>query len=63
MSLIIAAFLLALAAGTAQAQGSAPACDAAGEIAVLPSRWAPWKGAPLRVMLVTEKPLQRELSL
>ena len=24
---------------------------------------APWKGAPLRVMLVTEKPLQGELSL
>jgi hypothetical protein len=39
------------------------ACDAAGEIALLPSPWAPWKGAPLRVMLVTEKPLQGELSL
>ena len=47
----------------ARAQGSAPACDAAGEIALLPSPWAPWKGAPLRVMLVTEKPLQGELSL
>src|SRR5262249_27794992 len=44
-------------------QGSAAACDAAGEIARLPSPWAPWKGAPLRVMLVTEKPLQGELSL
>src|SRR6516164_6367084 len=45
------------------AQGSVPACDAAGEIALLPSPWAPWKGAPLRVMLVTEKPLRGELSL
>ena len=63
LSLITGVFLLALAAGNARAQGSAPACDAAGEIALLPSPWAPWKGAPLRVMLVTEKPLQGELSL
>jgi hypothetical protein len=63
LSLITGAFLLALAAGNARAQGSAPVCDAAGEIALLPSPWAPWKGAPLRVMLVTEKPLQGELSL
>ena len=54
LSLITGAFLRALAAGNARAQGSAPACDAAGEIAFLPSPWAPWKGAPLRVMLVTE---------
>ena len=63
LSLITGVFLLALAAGNARAQGSAPACDAAGEIALLPSPWAPWRGAPLRVMLVTEKPLQGELSL
>ena len=30
---------------------------------LLPSPWAPWKGAPLRVMLATEKLLQREFSL
>ncbi len=63
LSLIAGAFLLALAAGNARAQSSAPACDATGEIALLPSPWAPWKGAPLRVMLVTEKPLQGEFSL
>ena len=34
LSLITGAFLLALAAGNARAQGSAPACDAAGEIAL-----------------------------
>ena len=55
LSLITGAFLLALAAGNARAQGSASACDAAGEIALLPSPWAPWQGASLRVMLVTEK--------
>src|SRR5262245_19514039 len=32
-------------------------------IALLPSPWAQWKGAPLRVMLVTEKLLQGETSL
>src|SRR5262245_27814221 len=63
LSLITGAFLRALEAGPARAQGSAPACDAAGEVALLPSPWAPWKGAPLRVMFVTEKPLQGELSL
>src|SRR4029450_10908053 len=63
LSLIAGAFLLALAAGNARAQGAASECDAAGEIALLPSPGAPGKGAPLRVMLVTEKPLQGELSL
>src|SRR5262245_35277137 len=63
LSLITGTFLLALAAGDARAQGAVPACDAAGEIALLPSPWAPWKGAPLRVMLVTEKPLQGELCV
>src|SRR5262249_62408054 len=62
LSLLAGAFLPALAAGNA-AQGSAPVCDAAGEIALLPSPWAPWKGAPLRVMLGTEKPLPGEPSL
>jgi hypothetical protein len=61
--LLIGVFHPALAGGNAQAQGSAPVCDAAGETALLASPWAPWKGAPLRVMLVTEKPLQGELSL
>src|SRR3954454_24464372 len=63
LSLIAGVFLLALAAENARAQGSASECDAAGEIALLPSPWAPWKGAPLRVMLVTERPLKGELSL
>jgi hypothetical protein len=63
LSLIASVFLLAIPAADARDEGSPAACDAAGEIALLPSPWAPWKGAPLRVMFVTEKPLAGELSL
>ena len=38
-------------------------CEASAEVAVLPSPAAPWTGAPLRVLVATEKPLQGELSL
>jgi hypothetical protein len=46
-----------------RAQGAAGACDEAGELAVLPSPIAPWKGAPLRVVFAAEKPLHGELLL
>ena len=49
---------LLLSAGAARAQ--AP-CEQG--IAVLPAPIAPWKGAPLRVLFVSEKPLDGELSL
>ncbi len=39
------------------------ACEATGEVAVLASPITPWKGAPLRVLLSTEKPLTGELTL
>ncbi len=39
------------------------ACANAAEVTVLPSPLAPWTGAPLRVMVVTEKPVQSQLSL
>jgi hypothetical protein len=43
---------------------SAPAgCADAAEVTVLPSPIAPWKGAPLRVMIVSEKPLEGTFSL
>ena len=44
---------------------SALAQDACGdpELSVLPSPLSPWKGAPLRVMVVIEKPVQGVLSL
>jgi hypothetical protein len=38
-------------------------CGDAAEFSVLPSPLAPWKGAPLRVMIVTEEPLEGVISL
>ena len=55
------AFLFPLS--EAQAQVSSGACEEAAEVAVLPSPMAPWKGAPLRVIIAAEKPLDGELSL
>ena len=52
----------------AQRQAAAPApsatnCEETAEVAVLPSPLAPWKGAPLRVIVAAEKPFEGELSL
>ena len=38
-------------------------CEEAKELLVVPSPTAPWKGAPLRVMIIAEKPLEGELTL
>ena len=38
-------------------------CEAKAKFAVLSSPAAPWKGAPLRVLVTTEEPLDSELSL
>jgi hypothetical protein len=45
------------------AQGSSNSCEEAAEVAVLPSPLAPWRGAPLRVIIAVEKPLDGELAL
>jgi hypothetical protein len=45
------------------AQATSGICGDAADLSVLPSPLAPWKGAPLRVMIVTEKPLEGVLSL
>jgi len=42
---------------------AAIACANAAEITVLPSPLAPWTGAPLRVMVVADKPVEGMLSL
>jgi hypothetical protein len=57
-------FVFLLSAADAQAQSS-PGAGSLGtcEIAVLPTPMAPWKGAPLRVVVAAEKPLEGELSL
>jgi hypothetical protein len=38
-------------------------CGEAADLSVLPSPVAPWKGAPLRVMIITERPLEGAMSL
>jgi hypothetical protein len=54
--LLAAAFL---PSAEARAQGG---CEQA-DVAVLPSPVSPWKGAPLRVIVAAEKPLEGELKL
>jgi hypothetical protein len=56
-------FVCGASTGAAWAQSSEAACDNAAGISVLPSPLAPWKGAPLRVIIASEKPLTGELSL
>jgi hypothetical protein len=45
------------------AAAASDGCAKAAEVTVLPSPLAPWSGAPLRVMVVDEKPLDVQLSL
>jgi hypothetical protein len=47
----------------APAEAASGPCGETAELSVLPSPFAPWKGAPLRVMIVTEKPLEGVMSL
>src|SRR5215472_2622285 len=56
-----AAFVFTLVEAPAKA-GPGPCGQAVG-LSVLPSPLAPWKGAPLRVMIVSERPLEGVMSL
>jgi hypothetical protein len=47
----------------AEARGFADPCSDAADLTVLPAPLAPWKGAPLRVVVVAEKPFDGKLSL
>jgi hypothetical protein len=38
-------------------------CATSAEVTILPSPQAPWVGAPLRIMIVTDKPVDGQLSL
>ena len=64
---VTASFLIAVgsfvSAGGAMAGAASNGCDDAAELTMLPSPRAPWKGAPLRVMVVTDKPVAGTLSL
>ena len=51
MLLIAGAFFVVV---DARAEGPLGLCEDAAELAVLPSPLAPWKGAPLRVIVAAE---------
>jgi hypothetical protein len=56
-------FLLLFSLAASPAAAASDACADTGEVTVLPSPQAPWTGAPLRVMAITEKPSEGLLSL
>jgi hypothetical protein len=56
-------FILLFSAVDSSAEVASGVCGDAAELTVLPSPLAPWKGAPLRVMVVAEKPVEGALSL
>jgi hypothetical protein len=64
-SLLIAGTFSVFLFSAADSQAHVPfdGCEDEAELAVLSSPIAPWKGAPLRVVLAAEKPLEGELSL
>lgn len=47
----------------ARAKSEAEGCAVSADIGVLSSPLSPWKGAPLRVVMTAEKPLDGELTL
>src|ERR1700727_919249 len=51
------------AVGFFQMSSALAASAACADVTVLPSPFAPWSGAPLRVMVITEKPVEASLSL
>ena len=61
----VAAGLVAspLSAAESSAAAASAICADAADLTVLPSPFAPWKGTPLRVMVVAEKPVHGALSL
>ena len=63
LPLACTAFIFLLSAAHARAEGLFGSCDSGAEVAVLASPLAPWKGAPLRVIVAVEKPAEGELSL
>jgi hypothetical protein len=63
-SLLIAAAYFVCLFSTAEARADVNAgCENAADLAVLATPVEPWKGAPLRVIVAADKPLDGELSL
>jgi len=63
LAAVAATALLLVAAMASGAEAASGNCPDAADVTVLPSPVSPWKGAPLRVMVVSEKPVQGVLSL
>ena len=55
--------LLLFSTAESPAVAASESCAGSGELTVLPSPLTPWTGAPLRVMVVAEKPVAGTLSL
>lgn len=63
-ALTVAGFsLLLFSTALSPAMAASESCADSGAVTVLPSPIAPWSGAPLRVMVVAEKPVAGTLSL
>jgi hypothetical protein len=60
---LIAGASLVLLLSIADARAQSGNCAQPADIAVLPAPIEPWQGAPLRVMVVADKPLDGELAL
>src|SRR6185312_4537214 len=63
LPIAVGLFLLLFGAAQSPAAAASEACAGSGEVTVLPSPLSPWSGAPLRVMIVAEKPVDGLLSL
>jgi hypothetical protein len=61
VSLIGALFIFVFS--TVDSRAAPASCEDAPEVAVLSAPIAPWKGAPLRILVAAEKPIDGELSL
>ncbi|HZY11471.1 MAG TPA: hypothetical protein VFE89_01725 [Beijerinckiaceae bacterium] len=62
--LLVAGFIGSpVSAAESPAAALSATCGETADLTVLPSPVAPWKGAPLRVIVVAEKPLEGRLSL
>ena len=61
--LIAGGYSVLLFATTSPAAAASDSCVNPAEVTVLPSPQAPWSSAPLRVMVVSEKPVEGVLSL
>src|ERR1700674_4439972 len=61
--LIAGGFFVLLVSMVEAAAAASDSCANPAEVTVLPSPLAPWTGAPLRVMVVAEKPVEGVLSL